>query len=101
MEELTEALSASFAVSHQPNSTAAPHPRLAQYKSKYSALEQSERRRRFLQLQKRCVWRSGPMFWLFVCLLSLFHLISFISLQLNSSTPAHLYALNGDTMNSI
>lgn len=55
MEQLTEALSASFAVSRQPNSTAAPHPRLAQYKSKYSALEQSERRRRFLQLQKRCV----------------------------------------------
>lgn len=52
MEQLTEALSASFAVSRQPNSTAAPHPRLAQYKSRYSALEQSERRRRFLQLQK-------------------------------------------------
>lgn len=52
MEELTQALSASFAVSHQPNSTAAPHPRLAQYKSRYSALEQSERRRRFLQQQK-------------------------------------------------
>lgn len=53
MDDLTQALSASFAVSKEPNSTAAPHPRLAQYKSKYSVLEQSERRRRFLDLQKR------------------------------------------------
>uniref|UniRef100_A0AAQ4PCH5 Snurportin-1 n=1 Tax=Gasterosteus aculeatus aculeatus TaxID=481459 RepID=A0AAQ4PCH5_GASAC len=52
MDDLTKALSASFAVSKEPNSTAAPHPRLAQYKSKYSVLEQSERRRRFLDLQK-------------------------------------------------
>lgn len=53
MDALTQALSASFAVSKEPNSTAAPHPRLAQYKSKYSVLEQSERRQRFLDLQKR------------------------------------------------
>nr|XP_006629140.1 PREDICTED: snurportin-1 [Lepisosteus oculatus]XP_015198877.1 PREDICTED: snurportin-1 [Lepisosteus oculatus]XP_015198878.1 PREDICTED: snurportin-1 [Lepisosteus oculatus] len=52
MDDLTQALSASFSVSQDPNSTAAPHPRLAQYKSKYSVLEQSERRRRFLELQK-------------------------------------------------
>ncbi|KAM6970148.1 snurportin-1 [Aplochiton taeniatus] len=52
MDELTQALSASFAVSSDPNSTAAPHPRMAQYKTKYSVLEQSERRRRFLDLQK-------------------------------------------------
>uniref|UniRef100_A0A3Q3AB74 Snurportin-1 n=1 Tax=Kryptolebias marmoratus TaxID=37003 RepID=A0A3Q3AB74_KRYMA len=52
MDALTDALSASFAVSKEPNSTAAPHPRLAQYKGRYSALEQSERRRRFLHLQK-------------------------------------------------
>uniref|UniRef100_A0A672HJD8 Snurportin-1 n=1 Tax=Salarias fasciatus TaxID=181472 RepID=A0A672HJD8_SALFA len=52
MDDLTQALSASFAVSSEPNSTACPHPRLAQYKSKYSVLEQSERRRRFLELQK-------------------------------------------------
>ncbi|XP_055049424.2 snurportin-1 [Misgurnus anguillicaudatus] len=52
MEALTQALSSSFAVSKEPNSTSAPHPRLAQYKSKYSVLEQSERRRRFLELQK-------------------------------------------------
>ncbi|XP_061750585.1 snurportin-1 isoform X1 [Nerophis ophidion] len=52
MDDLTRALSASFAVSKEPNSTAAPHPRLSQYKRKYSVLEQSERRRRFLELQK-------------------------------------------------
>ncbi|KAG9337015.1 hypothetical protein JZ751_029874 [Albula glossodonta] len=52
MDDITRALSASFSVSEEPNSTAAPHPRLAQYKSKYSVLEQSERRRRFLELQK-------------------------------------------------
>ncbi|CAL9696605.1 unnamed protein product [Knipowitschia caucasica] len=52
MDALTQSLSASFSVSSEPNSTAAPHPRLAQYKCKYSVLEQSERRRRFLELQK-------------------------------------------------
>jgi len=52
MDDLTQALSASFAVTVEPNSTSAAHPRLAQYKSKYSVLEQSERRRRFLELQK-------------------------------------------------
>ncbi|MBN3307842.1 snurportin-1 [Amia ocellicauda] len=52
MDDLTKALSGSFSVSQDPNSTAAPHPRLSQYKSKYSVLEQSERRRRFLELQK-------------------------------------------------
>lgn len=53
MDDLTQALSASFAISKEPNSTAASHPRLAQYKSKYSILEQSERRQRFLDLQKK------------------------------------------------
>uniref|UniRef100_A0A452ITQ4 Snurportin-1 n=1 Tax=Gopherus agassizii TaxID=38772 RepID=A0A452ITQ4_9SAUR len=52
MEELNQALTSSFAVSQDLNSTAAPHPRLAQYKSKYSSLEQAERRRRLLELQK-------------------------------------------------
>ncbi|KAJ7998299.1 hypothetical protein DPEC_G00221250 [Dallia pectoralis] len=52
MDALTEALSASFAVSKEANSTAAPHPRMAQYKTKFSVLEQGERRRRFLDLQK-------------------------------------------------
>ncbi|XP_035883500.1 snurportin-1 isoform X3 [Phyllostomus discolor] len=52
MEELSQALASSFSVSQDLNSTAAPHPRLSQYKSKYSTLEQSERRRRLLELQK-------------------------------------------------
>ncbi|KAK3526428.1 hypothetical protein QTP70_025460 [Hemibagrus guttatus] len=52
MDALTEALSSSFCVTREVNSTSAPHPRLAQYKSKYSALDQDERRRKFLQEQK-------------------------------------------------
>ncbi|XP_054858617.1 snurportin-1 [Eublepharis macularius] len=52
MEELSQALACSFSVSKDLNSTAAPHPRLAQYKAKYSSLEQGERRRRLLELQK-------------------------------------------------
>ncbi|XP_025740367.1 snurportin-1 isoform X2 [Callorhinus ursinus] len=52
MEELSQALASSFSVSQDLNSTAAPHPRLSQYKSKHSSLEQSERRRRLLELQK-------------------------------------------------
>uniref|UniRef100_A0A8D0L9G9 Snurportin-1 n=1 Tax=Sphenodon punctatus TaxID=8508 RepID=A0A8D0L9G9_SPHPU len=52
MEELSQALAGSFTVSQDLNSPAAPHPRLAQYKSKYSSLEQAERRRRLLELQK-------------------------------------------------
>ncbi|KAL0601616.1 Snurportin-1, partial [Plecturocebus cupreus] len=52
MEELSRALASSFSVSQDLNSTAAPHPRLSQYKSKYSSLEQSERRQRLLELQK-------------------------------------------------
>ncbi|XP_047594236.1 snurportin-1 isoform X2 [Lutra lutra] len=52
MEELSQALASSFSVSQDLNSTAAPHPRLSQYKSKHSSLEQNERRRRLLELQK-------------------------------------------------
>ncbi|XP_063053837.1 snurportin-1 [Engraulis encrasicolus] len=52
MEDLTNALSASFSVSQDYNSTSKAHPRLAQYKSKFSVLEQGERRRRFLDFQK-------------------------------------------------
>nr|KAF6502755.1 snurportin 1 [Molossus molossus] len=52
MEELSQALASSFSVSQDLNSTAAPHPRLSQYKSKYSSLEQSERRQRLLERQK-------------------------------------------------
>nr|XP_033776847.1 snurportin-1 [Geotrypetes seraphini]XP_033776848.1 snurportin-1 [Geotrypetes seraphini]XP_033776849.1 snurportin-1 [Geotrypetes seraphini]XP_033776850.1 snurportin-1 [Geotrypetes seraphini] len=52
MDELSQALAGSFSVSQELNSTAAPHPRLAQYKTKYSSLEQAERRRKLLELQK-------------------------------------------------
>ncbi|XP_041966122.1 snurportin-1 isoform X2 [Alosa alosa] len=52
MDDLTKALSVSFTVSQDHNNISAPHPRLCQYKSKYSVLEQGERRRRFLDFQK-------------------------------------------------
>nr|XP_056721888.1 snurportin-1 [Euleptes europaea] len=52
MEELSRALACNFSVSQDLNSTATPHPRLGQYKAKYSSLEQAERRRRLLELQK-------------------------------------------------
>ncbi|XP_060545479.1 snurportin-1 [Pantherophis guttatus] len=52
MEELSQALACNFVVSQDLNSPAAPHPRLAQYKPKYSSLEQGERRRRLLEFQK-------------------------------------------------
>ncbi|KAG8440286.1 hypothetical protein GDO86_006157 [Hymenochirus boettgeri] len=52
MDALTDALAGSFTVSSNLNSPSAPHPRLSQYKSKYSSLEQSERRRKLLELQR-------------------------------------------------
>ncbi|XP_026580827.1 snurportin-1-like, partial [Pseudonaja textilis] len=52
MEELSQTLACNFVVSQDLNSPAAPHPRLAQYKPKYSSLEQGERRRRLLEFQK-------------------------------------------------
>ncbi|XP_039629590.1 snurportin-1 isoform X1 [Polypterus senegalus] len=52
MDELSQALAGSFSISQELNSTSAPHPRLSQYKSKYSVLDQDERRRKFLELQK-------------------------------------------------
>ncbi|XP_012821704.1 snurportin-1 isoform X1 [Xenopus tropicalis] len=52
MDALTDALAGSFSVSSDLNSPSAPHPRLSQYKGKYSSLEQSERRRKLLELQK-------------------------------------------------
>ncbi|XP_006824995.1 snurportin-1-like [Saccoglossus kowalevskii] len=55
MEELTESLATSFQVSNIPNSTAAPHPRLLQYKLKSSAVDQEERRRRKLEQQKQLI----------------------------------------------
>ncbi|XP_053318964.1 snurportin-1 [Spea bombifrons] len=52
MDALADALAGSFSVSSSLNNPSAPHPRLSQYKSKYSSLEQSERRRKLLELQK-------------------------------------------------
>ncbi|CAH2273369.1 snurportin-1 isoform X1 [Pelobates cultripes] len=52
MDDLTDALAGSFSVSSYLNNPDAPHPRLSQYKGKYSSLEQSERRRKLLELQK-------------------------------------------------
>ncbi|XP_041034096.1 snurportin-1 [Carcharodon carcharias] len=52
MDELSQALSTSFAVSQDLNSIAAPHPRLAQYKIKSNTQEQAERRRKLLETQK-------------------------------------------------
>jgi len=53
MDELTASLAGSFCVSVTPNNTAAPHPRFAQYKSKTDFASQTERRRRYLELQKQ------------------------------------------------
>jgi len=61
MEELTASLAGSFCVSVTPNNTAAPHPRFAQYKCKTEKFaNQSERRQRYLELQKQWVetWTS-------------------------------------------
>jgi len=55
MEELTASLAGSFRVSVTPNSTAAPHPRFADYKCKTDFASQSERRRQYLELQKQYV----------------------------------------------
>uniref|UniRef100_UPI00398E7DB4 snurportin-1 n=1 Tax=Pristiophorus japonicus TaxID=55135 RepID=UPI00398E7DB4 len=52
MDELSRVLFSSFAVSQDLNSTAAPHPRLAQYKLKSNTQEQAERRRKLLETQK-------------------------------------------------
>ncbi|KAL5004249.1 hypothetical protein ScPMuIL_017705 [Solemya velum] len=53
MEELTANLAASFAVSNEPNTTAASHPRFSQYKSKRFFLDQDERRNKILDQQKK------------------------------------------------
>ncbi|XP_078056278.1 snurportin-1 [Mustelus asterias] len=52
MEELSRVLSTSFAVSQDLNSIATAHPRLAQYKIKSNTQEQTERRRKLLEIQK-------------------------------------------------
>jgi len=55
MDDLTASLAGSFCVSVTPNNIAAPHPRFTQYKCKTDFASQSERRRRYLELQKQCV----------------------------------------------
>lgn len=54
MEGLSESFAASFTVSSDPNDTAAPHPRMTQYKMKPSNTpDQFLRRKRMLEEQKR------------------------------------------------
>lgn len=52
MDELTEKLAGSFNVTLEQNSTAAQHPRFAQYKCK-SKVDQETRRKRILDEQKK------------------------------------------------
>ncbi|XP_020603240.1 snurportin-1-like isoform X1 [Orbicella faveolata] len=54
MEGLSESFAAQFTVSSEPNDTAAPHPRMAQYKTKPSNTpDQFLRRQRMLEGQKK------------------------------------------------
>ncbi|XP_031571924.1 snurportin-1-like [Actinia tenebrosa] len=54
MESLLDNFSSAFSVSSDPNDTAAPHPRLTQYKEKPSNVpDQTTRRNRMLERQKR------------------------------------------------
>ncbi|KAK3709900.1 hypothetical protein QZH41_020020, partial [Actinostola sp. cb2023] len=54
MESLVDGFSASFSVSSDPNDTAAPHPRMVQYKEKPSNTpDQVTRRKRMLEQQKK------------------------------------------------
>ena len=55
MDALAESLATSFAVSGDPNTTDAPHPRFSQYKQKSTASEQEARRKAILDDQKRWV----------------------------------------------
>lgn len=52
MDELSSSFASSFQVTFEPNTTAAPHPRFSQYKCQKKILDQNERRRRILLLQK-------------------------------------------------
>ncbi|KAK6179110.1 hypothetical protein SNE40_011542 [Patella caerulea] len=52
MDELTATLASSFAVSSDPNTTAAEHPRYALYKNRSSQQTQEDRRQKLLQIQK-------------------------------------------------
>ncbi|ESO88091.1 hypothetical protein LOTGIDRAFT_126607 [Lottia gigantea] len=54
MDELAAALAGSnFTVTNEPNTTAAEHPRFAQYKCKSSTPSQDKRRQRILESQKK------------------------------------------------
>lgn len=53
MDDLAAQLATSFAVSNEPNTTAAAHPRFSQYKSKSTAMDQNSRRMRILEKQKQ------------------------------------------------
>ena len=53
MDELAESLANSFAVSSDPNTTDAPHPRFSQYKQKSTGSDQEGRRKAILDDQKR------------------------------------------------
>uniref|UniRef100_V9KM21 Snurportin-1 n=1 Tax=Callorhinchus milii TaxID=7868 RepID=V9KM21_CALMI len=55
MDDLSRALANSFTISQELNSTAAAHPRLAQYKARHGGQDQAERRRQLLQSQKSCL----------------------------------------------
>lgn len=52
MDELAESLANSFAVSSDPNTTDAPHPRFSQYKQKSTGSDQEGRRKAILDDQK-------------------------------------------------
>ncbi|XP_041369041.1 snurportin-1-like [Gigantopelta aegis] len=53
MDSLAAAFSSGFQVSHDPNTTAAQHPRYSQYKTKGDNFMQKNRRRRLLDIQKQ------------------------------------------------
>ena len=55
---LCDYITGSFQVSSDLNTPHAPHPRFSQYKMRYSNMDQHERRRRTLRLQKECVFNT-------------------------------------------
>ena len=57
MDDLAAAFSGAFSVTNTPNSTAAAHPRMNQFKIKSDKGSQEERRRLRLENQKKYVDR--------------------------------------------
>ncbi|XP_064620586.1 snurportin-1-like [Lineus longissimus] len=53
MDDLTRSLATNWTVSNRPNTTDAQHPRYTLYKVKSNTPDQLERRRRFLEAQKK------------------------------------------------